>query len=112
MSVPLMAGADVERLGLVPRIPALLGRLVAEVRALTGFDRVMAYRFRQLCPERPNMRHLERWYASLQQRKAFQEHVEAIRADLAWLGLHPEREERQSAALRLPVRRWPGCRGR
>jgi D-alanyl-D-alanine carboxypeptidase (penicillin-binding protein 5/6) len=26
MSVPLLAGADVERLGLVPRIPALLGR--------------------------------------------------------------------------------------
>ena len=39
---------------------------------------VMAYRFRQLCPERPNMPHLERWYASLQQRKAFKDHVEAI----------------------------------
>ncbi len=26
-----------------------------------------------------------------------EEHVTAIRADLAWLGLHPEREERQSA---------------
>jgi glutathione S-transferase len=39
---------------------------------------VMAYRFRQLCPDRPNMPHLERWYASLQQRKAFKEHVEAI----------------------------------
>jgi glutathione S-transferase len=39
---------------------------------------VMAYRFRQLCPERPPMPHLERWYASLQQRKAFKEHVEAI----------------------------------
>jgi glutathione S-transferase len=39
---------------------------------------VMAYRFRQLCPERPAMPHLERWYASLQQRKAFKEHVEAI----------------------------------
>jgi glutamyl-tRNA synthetase len=25
-----------------------------------------------------------------------EEHIEAIRADLAWLGLHPEREERQS----------------
>lgn len=39
---------------------------------------VMAYRFRQLCPDRPNMPHLERWYAGLQQRKAFREHVEAI----------------------------------
>jgi D-alanyl-D-alanine carboxypeptidase (penicillin-binding protein 5/6) len=28
MSVPLLAGADVDRLGLVPRIPALLGRWV------------------------------------------------------------------------------------
>lgn len=39
---------------------------------------VMAYRFRQLCPDRPTMPHLERWYASLQQRKAFKEQVEAI----------------------------------
>lgn len=30
-----------------------------------------------------------------------EEHVEAIRADLAWLGLHPEREERQSARLAI-----------
>jgi glutamyl-tRNA synthetase len=30
-----------------------------------------------------------------------EEHVAAIRADLAWLGLHPEREERQSA--RFPI---------
>ncbi len=39
---------------------------------------VMAYRFRQICPDRPEMRNLERWYASLQQRQAFKEHVEAI----------------------------------
>lgn len=30
-----------------------------------------------------------------------EEHVEAIRADLAWLGLHPDGEERQSA--RFPI---------
>lgn len=30
-----------------------------------------------------------------------EEHVEAIRADLAWLGLHPEREERQSARIAI-----------
>ncbi|WP_072384456.1 glutamate--tRNA ligase [Novosphingobium sp. NDB2Meth1] len=30
-----------------------------------------------------------------------EEHVEAIRADLAWLGLHPEREERQSARFAI-----------
>lgn len=39
---------------------------------------VMAYRFRQLCPERPAMPNLERWYAELQKRPAFKEHVEAI----------------------------------
>ena len=30
-----------------------------------------------------------------------EEHVEAIRADLEWLGLHPEREERQSARFAI-----------
>ena len=39
---------------------------------------VMAYRFRQLCPERPNMPHLERWYAAIEKRPAFQEHVGSI----------------------------------
>ena len=39
---------------------------------------VIAYRFRQLCPDRPPLAHLERWYASLQTRKAFKEQVEAI----------------------------------
>lgn len=39
---------------------------------------VMAYRFRELCPERPEMPNLERWYADLQKRPAFKEHVESI----------------------------------
>jgi glutathione S-transferase len=39
---------------------------------------VMAYRFRQLCPDRPALNNLERWYAALQKRAAFKEHVEAI----------------------------------
>jgi len=39
---------------------------------------IMAYRYRQLCPDRPELKNLERWYASLQQRQAFKEHVEAI----------------------------------
>lgn len=39
---------------------------------------VMAYRFRQLCPERPEMPNLERWYAELRKRKAFKDHVESI----------------------------------
>jgi glutathione S-transferase len=39
---------------------------------------VMAYRFRQLCPERPALPHLERWYAAIAQRPAFRDHVGAI----------------------------------
>lgn len=39
---------------------------------------VMAYRFRQLCPDRPELPNLERWYAELQKRKAFKDHVESI----------------------------------
>jgi glutathione S-transferase len=39
---------------------------------------VMAYRFRQLCPERPDMPHLERWYAGIEKRQAFQDHVGSI----------------------------------
>ena len=39
---------------------------------------VMAYRFRQLCPDRPPLKNLERWYAALQTRAAFKEHVESI----------------------------------
>jgi glutathione S-transferase len=39
---------------------------------------VMAYRFRQLCPDRPEMTNLERWYAALQKRAAFKQHVESI----------------------------------
>lgn len=39
---------------------------------------IMAYRFRKLIPERPSLPHFERWYASLQKRAPFREHVEAI----------------------------------
>jgi glutathione S-transferase len=39
---------------------------------------IMAYRFRELCPERPEMANLERWYAALRTRPAFREQVEAI----------------------------------
>lgn len=39
---------------------------------------VIAYRFRQLCPDRPNMPHLERWYAAIEKRPAFQDHVGSI----------------------------------
>jgi len=37
-----------------------------------------AYRFRQLCPDRPALPNLERWYAAISSRKPFQEQVGCI----------------------------------
>src|SRR5262249_51143887 len=37
-----------------------------------------AYRFRRLIPERPQLANLERWFAGLEQRPAFKEHIAAI----------------------------------
>ena len=39
---------------------------------------VIAYRYHKLCPERPQLPHLQRWYAALEQRKPFQEHILSI----------------------------------
>jgi glutathione S-transferase len=39
---------------------------------------VMIYRFRQLVPDRAPMPHLDRWYASIAARKAFNDHVGSI----------------------------------
>ncbi|HEX2215764.1 MAG TPA: glutathione S-transferase family protein [Xanthobacteraceae bacterium] len=39
---------------------------------------VMAYRYHKLCPERPHLPNLARWYAGLERRKPFQEHIVAI----------------------------------
>jgi len=39
---------------------------------------LMAYRFRRLVPERPPVDYLERWFAAIEQRPAFKEHVLAI----------------------------------
>lgn len=39
---------------------------------------IIAYRFRQLCPDRPDMPHLERWYAAIEKRQAFQDQVGSI----------------------------------
>src|SRR5262249_26308387 len=36
---------------------------------------LMAYRFRRLVPERPPLDHLERWFAAIEQRPAFKQHV-------------------------------------
>ena len=39
---------------------------------------LVTYRFRKLAPEQPKLSNLERWYAGLEQRPAFQQHVSAI----------------------------------
>jgi glutathione S-transferase len=39
---------------------------------------LMAYRFRRLVPERPALDQLERWFAAIEQRPAFKQHVLAI----------------------------------
>ena len=40
---------------------------------------IMCYRFVQLVPDRPAMPNLDRWYAAISGRKAFQEHVGSIK---------------------------------
>ena len=39
---------------------------------------VFIFRFRALVPDRPPMTNLERWYAAIEKRPAFQEHVSSI----------------------------------
>jgi glutathione S-transferase len=39
---------------------------------------VMIYRFWQLVPERPPLPNLERWYKTIESRKAFQDHVGSV----------------------------------
>jgi glutathione S-transferase len=39
---------------------------------------IIAYRFRQLVPERPPLRNFERWYAAISARQAFKDHIAAV----------------------------------
>ena len=39
---------------------------------------IIAYRFRQLVPERPPLRNFERWYAAIAARQAFKDHIAAV----------------------------------
>ncbi len=39
---------------------------------------IIAYRFRQLVPERPALRNFERWYAAIAARQAFKDHIAAV----------------------------------
>ena len=39
---------------------------------------IVAYRYRQLVPDRPLLPHFERWYAAISSRQAFKDHVAAV----------------------------------
>ena len=39
---------------------------------------IMAYRYRQLVPDRPPLKNFERWYAAISSRQAFKDHVAAV----------------------------------
>jgi len=39
---------------------------------------IMAYRYRQLVPERPPLKNFERWYAAISARQAFKDQVGAV----------------------------------
>jgi len=39
---------------------------------------IMAYRYRQLVPERPPLPHFERWYAAISARPAFQQQIASV----------------------------------
>ena len=39
---------------------------------------LIAFRFRQLVPERPPLKHMERWFAEIEKRPAFRDHVVAV----------------------------------
>jgi glutathione S-transferase len=39
---------------------------------------IIAYRFRQLVPERPALSNFERWYAAISARQAFKDHIAAV----------------------------------
>ncbi len=39
---------------------------------------IIAYRYRQLVPDRPPLKNFERWYAAIAARQAFKDHVSAV----------------------------------
>jgi glutathione S-transferase len=39
---------------------------------------IMAYRYRQLVPERPPLPHFERWYAAISARPAFAQQIASV----------------------------------
>jgi glutathione S-transferase len=64
----------------------IMDRQLAKTRYLAGDDfsygdipvGIIAYRYRQLVPERPALANFERWYAAISARPAFKEHIAAV----------------------------------
>jgi glutathione S-transferase len=64
----------------------IMDRQLAKTRYLAGGDfsygdipvGIIAYRYRQLVPERATLANFERWYAAIAARPAFKEHIGAV----------------------------------
>jgi glutathione S-transferase len=65
---------------------AIMDAQLAKTRYLAGDEfsygdipvGIVAYRYRQLVPERPALENFERWYAAIAARPAFKDHVAAV----------------------------------
>jgi len=65
---------------------AIMDAQLAKTRYLAGDEfsygdipvGIIAYRYRQLVPERPALENFERWYAAIAARPAFKDHVAAV----------------------------------
>lgn len=64
----------------------MLDQQLAKTRYLAGDDfsygdipvGIIAYRYRQLVPERPALANFERWYGAISSRPAFKDHIAAV----------------------------------
>ena len=64
----------------------IMDQQLAKTRYLAGDDfsygdiqvGIIAYRYRQLVPERPALANFERWYAAVSSRPAFKDHIAAV----------------------------------
>ena len=62
---------------------------------------IMAYRYRQLVPERPPLKNFERWYAAISARQAFKDQVALGAADVDSVVIREARDERSKHRNRL-----------
>ena len=67
------------RLGLVTRQLARFPYLAGDAFTIGDIPvGIMAYRYRQLVPDRPPLKNFERWYAAISSRQAFKDQVGAV----------------------------------